>query len=50
MTKAQIIQAGLELGVDYGQTVSCYQANSDGLACGNVTVVDCVHRGFLRQG
>lgn len=34
MTKAQIIQAGLELGVDYGQTVSCYQANSDGLACG----------------
>ncbi len=34
-TKAQIIQMGVELGVDYGQTVSCYQANTRGEACGH---------------
>jgi 7-cyano-7-deazaguanine synthase len=34
MSKAQIILAGVALGVDYGMTVSCYQANSDGAACG----------------
>jgi len=34
MSKAQIIQTGLQLGVDFSQTVSCYQANSKGQACG----------------
>ena len=34
MSKAQIIRAGSELGVDYSLTVSCYQADRDGLACG----------------
>ena len=34
MTKAEIIQLGTELGVDYSQTVSCYQANQTGRACG----------------
>ena len=34
MTKAEIIQKGLSLGVDYSQTVSCYLANSNGKACG----------------
>ena len=34
MTKAQIIRRGLQLGVDYGLTVSCYQAESAGRACG----------------
>lgn len=34
MTKAEIIRTGIALGVDYGQTVSCYQADSDGRACG----------------
>jgi 7-cyano-7-deazaguanine synthase len=33
MTKAQIIQAGVKLGVDYGMTVSCYQADEQGRAC-----------------
>jgi len=33
LTKAQIIQRGTELGVDYAQTVSCYQADDDGRAC-----------------
>ena len=33
-TKAEIIQRGVDLGVDYGSTVSCYQADDDGRACG----------------
>ena len=34
LTKAQIIQAGTDLGVDYSRTVSCYQADREGRACG----------------
>lgn len=34
LTKTEIIQKGLAAGVDYSQTVSCYQATEDGLACG----------------
>ena len=34
LSKAQIIQAGQALGVDYSQTVSCYQADEQGRACG----------------
>ena len=34
LTKAQIIERGVALGVDYGMTVSCYQADEDGHACG----------------
>ena len=34
MSKAEIIRAGTELGVDYGLTVSCYQADDQGRACG----------------
>lgn len=34
MSKAQIIAAGTQLGVDYAQTVSCYQADEQGRACG----------------
>ncbi len=34
LSKAQTIQRGTELGVDYGLTVSCYQADDDGRACG----------------
>jgi len=33
-TKAQIIAMGMDLGVDYLQTVSCYQADAEGRACG----------------
>lgn len=33
-TKAQIIEHGLQLGIDFSVTVSCYQATMDGLACG----------------
>lgn len=34
MSKAEIIQAGIGLGVDYALTVSCYQADEEGIACG----------------
>lgn len=34
LSKAQIISKGLELGVDYAQTVSCYQADEAGAGCG----------------
>jgi 7-cyano-7-deazaguanine synthase len=34
MSKAQIIRQGLDLGVDYAMTVSCYAADHDGKACG----------------
>ena len=34
MSKAQIIRRGLDLGVDYALTVSCYQADEHGRACG----------------
>ena len=34
MTKAQIVQLGTKLGVDYAMTVSCYQADEHGEACG----------------
>lgn len=34
LTKAEIIQRGTSLGIDYSLTVSCYQADDDGRACG----------------
>ncbi|MFM9912987.1 MAG: 7-cyano-7-deazaguanine synthase QueC [Methylophilaceae bacterium] len=45
LTKAEIIKQGVALGVDYSLTVSCYQANSQGKACG---VCDSCR--FRRQG
>jgi 7-cyano-7-deazaguanine synthase len=34
MSKVDIIRTGIDLGVDFSMTVSCYQADSDGAACG----------------
>ncbi len=34
LSKAEIIRRGTDLGVDYAQTVSCYQADAEGRACG----------------
>jgi 7-cyano-7-deazaguanine synthase len=46
LTKAQIIQRGLQLGVDYSQTVSCYQADSEGRACGRCESCRLRREGF----
>ncbi|MGE0755194.1 MAG: 7-cyano-7-deazaguanine synthase QueC [Alphaproteobacteria bacterium] len=45
MTKGEIIRAGLELGVDYGQTSSCYDPQ-DGAACGHCDACQLRLRGF----
>ena len=48
--KAQIIQRGTELGVDYGLTVSCYQADDDGRACGLCDACRLRRAGFEAAG
>ena len=50
MTKAQIIQAGIGLGVDYGLTVSCYQADDNGRACGRCDACRLRREGFAAAG
>jgi len=46
LTKAQTIALGITLGVDYAQTVSCYQANEQGHACGNCDSCMLRKKGF----
>ena len=50
LTKAQIIQRGIDLGVDYAQTVSCYQATDAGVACGNCDSCYLRKEGFEAAG
>ncbi len=50
LSKADIIKQGVILGVDYAQTVSCYQANSDGEACGRCDSCHLRREGFQRAG
>lgn len=50
LTKAEIIKQGMELGLDYGQTVSCYQASSDGKACGRCDSCRLRRTGFELAG
>lgn len=50
MTKADIVQAGTQLGVDYAMTVSCYQATDQGLACGRCDSCRLRRQGFLDAG
>jgi 7-cyano-7-deazaguanine synthase len=47
LSKADIIRRGAELGVDYAQTVSCYQADAEGLACGRCDSCRLRREGFL---
>ena len=46
LTKAEIIQLGLSLGVDYGVTMSCYDPAADGGACGHCDACLLRARGF----
>ena len=50
LSKAEIIRRGVELGVDYAQTVSCYQATPEGLACGRCDSCRLRREGFLAAG
>lgn len=50
LDKAAIIRLGLSLGVDPAQTVSCYQATDEGLACGRCDACRLRRDGFARAG
>lgn len=50
LTKAEIIRRGLELGVDYGKTHSCYDPTEDGLACGRCDSCRLRLKGFAEAG
>ena len=50
MSKAQIVREGMRLGVDFASTVSCYQADADGLACGHCDACRLRADGFEQAG
>jgi len=50
MSKADIAREGLRLGVDFAQTVSCYQADADGRACGHCDACRLRAQGFAEAG
>ena len=50
LSKAEIIKTGVGLGVDYARTVSCYQADADGRACGRCDSCRFRKKGFAEAG
>jgi 7-cyano-7-deazaguanine synthase len=50
LTKAQIIATGMRLGIDYAHTVSCYQADAVGRACGRCDACRLRRAGFAAAG
>jgi 7-cyano-7-deazaguanine synthase len=50
MSKAEIILAGTHLGVDYSETVSCYDADDQGKACGDCDSCRIRRAGFAAAG
>ena len=50
MSKKDIIKYGYNMGIDYSQTVSCYQLDSDGNACGHCDACKLRKEGFLLAG
>ena len=50
MSKSDIVKTGAALGVDYSLTVSCYQADDSGAACGACDACRLRHKGFLDAG
>lgn len=50
LSKTQIIQRGIALGVDYAATVSCYSADDQGLACGHCDSCSLRRQGFEVAG
>ncbi len=49
-TKAQIIATGLALGIDYSATLSCYDPNDEGIACGRCDACLLRAKGFAENG
>ena len=49
-SKAEIVREGTRLGVDYAQTVSCYQADAEGRACGGCDACRLRRAGFAAAG
>jgi 7-cyano-7-deazaguanine synthase len=50
MSKAEIVREGLRLGVDFARTVSCYQADAEGQACGLCDACRLRAEGFATAG
>jgi len=50
LSKADIVREGLRLGVDFAQTVSCYQADEQGRACGHCDACRLRAEGFAGAG
>lgn len=50
LSKAEIIREGIRLGVDYGLTISCYQADAEGRACGRCDSCRLRRQGFIDAG
>lgn len=50
LTKAEIIRKGINLGVDFGLTVSCYSADGQGRACGRCDACRLRKQGFTQAG
>jgi 7-cyano-7-deazaguanine synthase len=50
LRKSEIIARGLQLGVDYGLTLSCYDPGSDGAACGHCDACQLRRTGFRDLG
>jgi 7-cyano-7-deazaguanine synthase len=50
LTKAQIISRGVDLGVDYSLTHSCYDPSPEGLACGRCDSCVLRRKGFEQAG
>ncbi|RZO75753.1 MAG: 7-cyano-7-deazaguanine synthase, partial [Litorivicinaceae bacterium] len=50
MSKSDIVTTGNALGVDYSMTVSCYQADEEGAACGACDACRLRRKGFLDAG
>lgn len=50
LTKREIIQRGMKLGVDYAATLSCYRADSEGRACGKCDSCTYRRKGFIEAG
>ena len=50
LSKSDIVRLGTDIGVDYAKTVSCYQADDEGRACGKCESCRLRRNGFLEAG